>query len=380
MTTHASSPFDALANSGTATVSDTIKPSPISPAGAVSVNRTIDVVALNTDDNYDIDAVAADDHAVHGSDRLSKSDRKLRIINLLAVAIPFAGFAGAMLLSWGYGFNWTQFGIFAGMILFTSFGITVGFHRLCTHKAFRTPAAIRYIFAVAGSMAVQGPVIRWCGEHRKHHHHSDTELDPHSPHMGENGSWGEGFKATMYGAYHAQFGWLLAARSRAGRGLGKYTKDLRLDPVLVAANRQFLFWVAMGLVIPAILGGVLTMTFMGALMGFLWGGLVRILLVHHVTWSVNSVCHLWGMKPFDSHDESRNNPIVGILAFGEGWHNNHHAFPTSARHGLRWWELDLSYVLIRALALVGLAKDIKVPDKERIERKLSVDRNRRKAS
>jgi stearoyl-CoA desaturase (Delta-9 desaturase) len=140
--------------------------------------------------------------------------------------------------------------------------------------------------------------------------------------------------------------------------------------VLAAADRQFVLWVLAGLALPALLGGLITSSFSGALLGFLWGGLVRVLVVHHITWSVNSICHLWGSGPFETHDHSRNNAIVGVLAMGEGWHNNHHAFPTSARHGLRWWELDLSYLLIRAMALVGLAREIRLPPRDRIEAKL----------
>ncbi len=194
--------------------------------------------------------------------------------------------------------------------------------------------------------------------------------------MHENGSWGEGFIATLKGGFHAHMGWMLAPRAQGLRGLGKYTRDLREDPLLVAADRQFAMWVVIGLMIPAALGGLLTMSWMGVLLGFLWGGLVRILLVHHITWSVNSVCHLWGTQPFVSHDESRNNALVGILSLGEGWHNAHHAFPTSARHGLRWWELDLSYWMIRTMGLFGLAREIKVPDRARIEAK----KNRRGAA
>jgi stearoyl-CoA desaturase (delta-9 desaturase) len=293
----------------------------------------------------------------------SNADRKLKIINLAAVLIPPMGLIAAIVLSWGVAFNWSLLVIFSVMTLISSVGITVGYHRLCTHKSFATPFALRYLFAAAGSMAVQGPVIRWCAEHRKHHQHSDTEHDPHSPHMSANGSWGEGIRATLRGAFHAHMGWLFAPRSR---GLGKYTADLRADPALVAADRHFLHWVLAGLVIPAVLGGLVEMSWWGALLGFLWGGLVRIFLVHHVTWSVNSVCHLWGSRPFDSHDESRNNVVVAVLALGEGWHNNHHAFPASARHGLRWWELDLSYAFIRVLALVGLAKDVRLPSPERV--------------
>lgn len=297
---------------------------------------------------------------------VNPGERKLKIINLAAVVIPFAGFLLAIGLLWGVAFDWVQLAIMGVMYVVTALGITVGFHRMATHKSFETPTAVRYLLAVAGSMAAQGPVIRWCGEHRRHHQHSDTEEDPHSPHMGPNGSWGDGFWATLKGGYHAHLGWLLTA---PGEGLAKYTVDLRKDKALVAATNQFPWLVLLGLIIPAILGGLLTLSWSGALLGFLWGGLVRVLMVHHITWSVNSICHLWGSKPFDSHDESRNNAVVGILAMGEGWHNNHHAFPTSARHGLRWWEFDASYLFIRTLGLIGLAREIRTPNRERIESK-----------
>jgi stearoyl-CoA desaturase (delta-9 desaturase) len=291
-------------------------------------------------------------------------DRKLAIINLFAVLLPVLGLAGAIVLLWGVAFNWWYLLLFGGMSIVSAAGITVGYHRLCTHKSFTTSAVLRYLFAAAGSMAVQGPVIRWCAEHRKHHQHSDTEDDPHSPHMSRHGSWGEGVMGTLRGAFHAHVGWLFAGHTKA---LGKYSADLRADLALALADRQFVYWVIAGLVVPALLAGFISMSWWGVLLGFLWGGLVRVLLVHHITWSVNSVCHLWGTKPFDSHDESRNNAVVALLAMGEGWHNNHHAFPTSARHGLRWWEFDFSYCLIRLLAMVGLARNVRVPSRERVQ-------------
>jgi stearoyl-CoA desaturase (delta-9 desaturase) len=149
----------------------------------------------------------------------------------------------------------------------------------------------------------------------------------------------------------------------------KYTRDRVAAKALVAANRQFLFWMIFGLIFPSVLGGLLTWSWWGLLLGFLWGGLVRVLVVHHITWSVNSICHLWGTRPFATTDHSRNNALVALVGFGEGWHNNHHAFPTSARHGLRWWEIDTSYWFIRGLGLIGLARDIRVPDRERIASK-----------
>lgn len=299
--------------------------------------------------------------------RRRRAHRRLATINLIAVLLPLAGLVAAIVLLWGVAFDWVYLALLAGMAIVSAFGITVGYHRLCTHRSFKTSAVMRYLFAAAGSMAVQGPVIRWCGEHRKHHQHSDSQDDPHSPHMGRHGSWGDGIWATLRGAFHAHVGWLLAGRST---GLSKYTRDLRNDRALVLADKQFLLWVLAGLAVPAALGGALTMSWLGVLLGFLWGGLVRIFFVHHITWSVNSVCHIWGTAPFQSHDESRNNALVAILAMGEGWHNNHHAFPTSAKHGLRWWELDLSYLLIRGLRLAGLASDIRRPDRSRIESKL----------
>ena len=293
-------------------------------------------------------------------------NRKLAFINLLAVIVPFAGLLVAMGLLWGVGFDWVQLAIFLFMVIASGLGIAVGFHRLFTHNSFKTPSPVRYALAALGSMAVQGPVISWCADHRKHHQHSDTEHDPHSPHFDARGSWGEGIVATIRGAFHAHMGWLLM---RGEPEMLKYSADLRRDRVLMAVHRQFPLWVVAGLLLPAVLGGLLTMSWMGVLLGFLWGGLARVFIVHHITWSVNSVCHLWGTRPFESHDESRNNVLVALLGFGEGWHNNHHAFPTSARHGLRWWQLDTSYITIRCLQFVGLAKDIRTPDRARIDDK-----------
>jgi len=295
----------------------------------------------------------------------------MRIINLLAVILPFVGLGTAVGLLWGIAFDWIHLAIFGGMFVVTATGITVGYHRLFTHNSFKTNAVIKYILAAAGSMAVQGPVIEWCGAHRLHHQHSDDERDPHSPHMRPGGSWGEGVWATVRGAWHAHVGWLFAGHLK---GMGKYTRDLWEDPVLAAASRHFKAWVILGLLIPAALGGLLTMSWTGVLLGFLWGGLVRLFLVHHITWSINSVCHLWGTQPFDCHDESRNNMFVAVLAGGEGWHNNHHAFPTSARHGLRWWELDMSYMFIRVLGFVGLARDIRRPTAEKVAAKRAENR------
>jgi stearoyl-CoA desaturase (delta-9 desaturase) len=303
---------------------------------------------------------------------LSPADRRVRMINLGAVIVPFIALGIASYLAWGHALNWTQVILFFAMMWSTAFGITVGYHRLATHRAFATGPVLRYTFCALGSMAAQGPVIEWAGAHRKHHQHSDDHDDPHSPHAHARGTWGSGILGVLRGFYHSHMGWLFIGRQK---GLGRYTRDLQGDPVLVAASLHFKYWVVAGLIIPAIIGGLVTMSWSGAFLGFLWGGLVRAFFVHHVTWSVNSVCHLWGTRPFKTTDESRNNAIVGVLAMGEGWHNNHHAFPTSARHGLRWWQFDPSWILIRTLALLGLAWRIKLPDPERLTAKLRSAKN-----
>lgn len=283
---------------------------------------------------------------------------RLRLVNLAAVLLPLAGFATAVGLLWGIALDWTHLAVLIFMYFATGLGITVGYHRLFTHRAFDAAAPVRYALGVMGSMAVQGPVIIWAAQHRRHHRHSDDEDDPHSPHI-----HGAGLLASARGFWHAHVGWMLG---RPPRAVAKYVPDLRADAVARSVSRLFPLWVLLGLALPAALGGLLTLSWTGVLLGFLWGGLARVFLLHHITWSVNSVCHLWGTRPFRSHDESRNNPVLGLLAFGEGWHNNHHAFPASARHGLRWWEFDVSYLVIRLLEACHLATRVRVPSAERI--------------
>ncbi|MEL6329376.1 MAG: acyl-CoA desaturase [Planctomycetota bacterium] len=284
-------------------------------------------------------------------------------MNLLLVLIPFAGLIAAITLLWGIAFSWVHLVVMGVMYLITMLGVTVGYHRLFTHKSFKTPKLVEAAFAVMGSMAVQGSVIDWVADHRRHHQHSDEEGDPHSPHTHGGGIWG-----TIRGMFHAHMGWFFR---KAPDGHGNYVPDLKSRRLIRWLDRLFPLWVVAGMLIPALLGGLLTLSWSGALLGFIWGGLVRIFFVHHITWSINSVCHIWGTKPFKSHDESRNNAIFGFLAFGEGWHNNHHAFPASARHGLRWWELDISWLVILAMSKVGLASDVRVPSPARMRTKLA---------
>ncbi len=298
-------------------------------------------------------------HPHHTHD--SNISMKAKIVNLVAVVTPFVGLVAAVVLLWGVAFNWIHLAILAVMYLATGFGITIGYHRLFTHKSFKTSKFMTATLAILGSMAVEGPVIHWVASHRKHHQHSDKEHDPHSPHVHGTGLW-----SMIRGAYHAHIGWIFRQNMR---GLARYSVDLRQDKLIRTISRLFPLWVVVGLLIPAVLGGLLTMSWTGVLLGFIWGGLVRVFLVHHVTWSINSVCHIWGSRPYNCHDESRNNAIFGILGLGEGWHNNHHAFPTSARHGLRWWQIDFSYMIIWGMSKVGLATDVRIPSAERLQAK-----------
>jgi stearoyl-CoA desaturase (Delta-9 desaturase) len=298
----------------------------------------------------------------------ASASRTVRTINLLAIIIPFIGLILGAVVLWGRGFSWTQLVLLLVMYLLTTLGITLGYHRLFTHRAFQATRGVKAVLAVLGSMSVEGPVLNWVAIHRRHHQHSDRPDDPHSPHL-----HGKGLRGLFKGLYHAHIGWLLLADPP---GLTRYIRDLLADGMLRRISKLFTLWVALGLVIPAVLGGLLTMSWMGALWGFLWAGLIRIFLLNHVTWSINSICHLWGTRPFRCPDQSRNNFVFGVLALGEGWHNNHHAFPSSARHGLRWWEIDASYWVLRALALVGLAWKVKLPSAE----SMSMKRRRRGAA
>ena len=277
----------------------------------------------------------------------------LRCVTLIAMLVPVAGVVVTPFYVWGRGFGWTDLWLLIGMYVVTSLGITIGFHRLFVHRSFETWTWLKFIIAVFGSMAVEGSLLDWVGMHRRHHQYSDTPHDPHTPHHHGTGAWG-----AIKGLWHAHIGWCFDANPP---DLERYTKDLAAVPALRVVSAWFPMWIVLGLLIPALIGGLVSRSWWGAWTAFLWGGLVRVFIVHHVTWSINSACHLWGRQPFHSRDMSRNNLLFGFIGMGEGWHNTHHAFPHSVRHGLRWWQLDLSYWIIRLMAAVGLAWNLKVP-------------------
>jgi stearoyl-CoA desaturase (delta-9 desaturase) len=275
------------------------------------------------------------------------------------VGVPFFSLFFAIWLAWGHGVGVLQIALMLGMYSFTILGITVGFHRMFTHKAYEAKPVVRAIAAIAGSMAGQGPLIEWCALHRRHHQHSDRDGDPHSPHL-----HGEGMAGMFKGMFHAHFGWLFESEPE---GLARCVPDLIGDPMLAFIDKYFWVCFLLGWILPGGIAAAFGHTWTSFFSGVLWGGLVRTSLLHHVTWSINSVCHIWGTRPYASPDESRNNPIFGVLAFGEGWHNNHHAFPTSARHGLKWWQLDLTWITVFLLEKVGLVWNVRLPGENAME-------------
>jgi stearoyl-CoA desaturase (delta-9 desaturase) len=275
--------------------------------------------------------------------------RSERTANLIGVVLPFAGVIAAIGLLWDHGVDAVDLGILAVMYLVSAVGITVGFHRLLTHRAFQTYPWMERILAVMGSLSVQGSVIDWVADHRKHHAHTDEEGDPHSPHVGH----GSG----LQGLWYAHTGWLLQTQGQAD--WKRYAADLYEDPGMRRIGRRFPLLAVLTLLLPAAAGFLLDgMTAGAALRGLVWGGLVRVFLVHHVTWSVNSICHFFGRRRFAVDDRSTNVAWLSLVSLGESWHHNHHAFPRSAFHGLRRWEIDLSGLIIVLLERCGLAWNV----------------------
>lgn len=281
------------------------------------------------------------------------------------IVVPFLAVLAAIPIAWGGWLGWTDLAIMAVMYVITLHGVTVGFHRLFTHKSFKPNRAVKCTLAVAGSLAIQGPVVRWVADHRKHHKFSDRDGDPHSP-----WKYGTTVGALWKGLWHAHLGWLFDEEQTPQR---KYAPDLMSDPDIVRISRLFPLWVAVSLIAPAVAGGLLTWSWQGALTAFFWGSLVRVSLLHHVTWSINSICHAIGNRPFVSRDRSANVWWLAIPSGGESWHNLHHADPTCARHGVMRGQVDSSARLIWMLEKAGWVHDVRWPVRERIQSKLVVN-------
>lgn len=286
-----------------------------------------------------------------------------RIASAFVTAAPAALLVLGIVFSWGSLLHLDDLLVFAITYALTGLGVTVGFHRLLTHRSFKTYRSVRAVAAILGSAAVEGPVIEWVATHRKHHRFSDTEGDPHSPHVGHGG----GLLGALAGLAHAHIGWVFSDAEVADER--RYAKDLLADPAIVFVDRTFVVWALAGLAFPFGLGVALTGSVIGGLTGMLWGGAARLFVLHHATFSVNSLCHFFGRQPFATGDESRNLAWLAPLTLGESWHNGHHAFPTSARHGLDRRQLDLSAAAIRGLECLGLAWDVVRVAPERIDRR-----------
>jgi stearoyl-CoA desaturase (delta-9 desaturase) len=286
-----------------------------------------------------------------------------RIITGIVTVVPFlaVGVAGWQL--WADLLRWSDIAVFAIMYTLTGLGVTVGFHRLLTHRSFATSRPMRGLFGVLGSAAIEGPVISWVADHRKHHAFADKEGDPHSPHVDHGGGW----RGAIKGLWHSHVGWLFIHTQRGAKQ--RYAPDLMKDPVIRFVDRTFLVWAIGGLGMAFCLGFFIGGSFYAGLTGLLWGGGVRMLVVHHVTYSINSLCHFFGRRDYATPDHSRNLMWLAPFTFGESWHNNHHAFPTSAAHGLRRREIDFSAMVIRALESVGLVWDVVRIDPERRQTK-----------
>jgi stearoyl-CoA desaturase (delta-9 desaturase) len=287
-----------------------------------------------------------------------------RVVRAAITGLPFGALGAAGWLTWGGALHWQDMLVLAITYALTGIGITVGYHRLFTHRSFKTTRGVRAVLAVLGAMAVEGSVVEWVSTHRRHHAFADRPGDPHSPHVDQAPGW----RGALRGLIHAHVGWMFRGKDMANPS--RYAKDLLADRDLRLISATFPLWVVLGLLLPFGLGFALTGSLVGGLTGLLWGGAVRVLLVHHMTFSINSLCHFFGRRAFATGDESRNLAWLAPITLGEAWHNNHHAFPTSARHGLGRWQLDPGAWLISALERCRLAWDIVriSPERQQLKR------------
>lgn len=287
---------------------------------------------------------AADPHA-----DAHKANLGEKTVLLLAVVLPLVGTLYGIVRLWGHYVTWVDLMVMGIFYVLTAAGIGIGFHRLLTHRSFDAPAPVRFFWLALGSMALQGPAVEWAATHLKHHAKSDKEGDPHSP---------------LEGFWRAHLTWLFRDRMIK---TGVWAKPFEKDTVVQFIDKTFYIWATLGFVLPGLIGLAITHTWVGFWSAVLWGGLIRLALTHHITWSVNSVCHTFGKQEFHSHDESRNEWVVGLLGLGEGWHNNHHAFPKAAYHGMKWYQFDLNAYVIRAMKKLGLVQNVWMPKPEEME-------------
>jgi stearoyl-CoA desaturase (delta-9 desaturase) len=276
------------------------------------------------------------------------------------IVLPFAALIAAVPLLWGWGLSWLDVGLALFFFYFSGLGVTVGYHRLFTHNSFKAKRPMRIMLAVMGSMAVQSPPITWVADHRRHHAFSDREGDPHSPWLFGTSPW-----ALARGFWHAHMGWIF---ERDVTNKQRFAPDLMADKDIVRVNKLFIPLTVATFLLPALIGGLVTMSWWGALTAFFWAGFVRVAILHHVTWSTNSICHMIGERPFKSRDKAANFWPLAILSFGESWHNLHHADPTCARHGVQRGQIDTSARLIWIFERFGWVYDVRWPTEQRLAR------------
>ena len=282
----------------------------------------------------------------------------VQIAVYFGVLLPIAAVAVAVPFAWGWGLSWLDVGLFVFFYVVSGMGITVAFHRHFTHGSFKAKRWLRVALAIAGSTALQGPVITWVADHRRHHAFSDREGDPHSPWM-----FGTSPIALARGFYHAHFGWLF---DRDQSNADRFAPDLLKDKAIVRVDDLFWLWSLLSLIVPGVLGGLLSWSVWGGVTAMFWAGLVRVCVLHHVTWSVNSICHMLGERPFKTRDKAANFWPLAIISFGESWHNLHHADPTSARHGVQRAQIDISARTIWVFEKLGWAYNVRWPTERRI--------------
>lgn len=287
--------------------------------------------------------------------------RQQKRIAAATILLPFLGTVAAVVLACYVPITWTDLGLFLTFYVLTTLAITVGFHRHFAHRSFKTVTWMRYALGIFGCMAAQGTVIYWVATHRRHHQFSEEELDPHSPYNFKGEKIGK-----LRGFWHSHLGWMMDSQMT---NTVKFAKDLQKDPAMAWVNKHYFLWVILGIVLPGVLGGLITMSWIGALTGMLWGGFVRMFVSHHAMWTSGSTAHILGSRPFPCKDKSTNNGFLAPINLGEAWHNNHHAFPSSAHFGLHWWQLDIGGLFISLCEKLGLIWDVRQPTRQMIEDK-----------
>jgi stearoyl-CoA desaturase (delta-9 desaturase) len=331
------------------------------------MTQTISSPTSDPIDPASIDAPATGPRSALPETGLARSKAAARaeqVILVLLIAVPLAAVIAAIPVAWGWGLGWHDLVIAAVMYAISGHGITVGFHRYFTHKAFKAKKALRVTLAVAGSLAIEGPVIRWVADHRRHHAYSDQDGDPHSPWR-----YGSNLKSLVKGLWHAHIGWMFDIEQTNHE---RFAPDLLADSAIVRISKAFPWWAAVSLLTPPLVGYLWSgFTWQGAATAFFWASLVRVALLHHVTWSINSICHAIGKRPFTTRDKSANVWWLAIPSMGESWHNLHHADPTAARHGVLKGQLDSSARVIWTFEKLHLASDVRWPSPERIQSKLA---------